>query len=378
MRVARDKDGRGRRAALVVLFLWGASAPAFAERIKELCDIEGVRPNSLVGMGLVVGLNGSGDDATSPVTRRALAGLMKKLDITVDATQLKQIKAKNVAIVTVTATMPAFARAGSALDVLVSSVGTARSLSGGTLLMTPLKGPDLLTYALAQGPVSLGGFAAEGKTGTSVVKNHPTVGRIPGGGRLEKSAPSVLADSGELVLLLHQIDFTTATRIYKAINDSMGEGTAKLRDPGAVSIQIPKEWQGYVVEMMSIIEAVEVVPDAVARVVIDERTGTIVVGTGVKLGPAVIAHGSLTVRVREEQEASQPSVLAKKGETVVVPKSDIEASEEDGRLVFVAGAASAGDVANALNALGVKPRDLVIIFQALAQAGALRAEIVLL
>lgn len=378
MHTAHERYGKGRQGALLALALLVWSSPVSAERIKELCDIEGVRPNSLVGLGLVVGLNGTGDDATSPVTRRALAGLMKKLDITVDPTQLKQVKAKNVALVTVTATLPAFARAGAAIDVLVSSAGTARSLSGGTLLLTPLKGPDLLTYALAQGPVSLGGFAAEGKTGTSVVKNHPTVGRIPAGARIEKGAPSVLVESGELVLLLHQADFTTATRIYKAINDSMGEGTAKLRDPGAVTVQISKEWQGYVVEMMSVIEAVEVVPDALARVVIDERTGTIVVGTGVKLGPAVIAHGSLTVRVSEEQEASQPSVLSKKGDTVVVPKSNIEASEEEGRLVFVAGAASAGDVANALNALGVKPRDLVIIFQALAQAGALRAEIVLL
>ncbi|MBI4509607.1 MAG: flagellar basal body P-ring protein FlgI [Deltaproteobacteria bacterium] len=365
------------RLALLLFSLTLFSATARAERIKELVEIDGVRPNSLVGIGLVVGLNGTGDDASSPVTRRALAGLMKRLGMSLDAAQLKQLKAKNVASVMVTATLPPFARAGSSLDVLISSTGTARSLSGGTLLLTPLKGPDMGTYALAQGAISLGGFAVEGKTGSSVVKNHPTVGRIPNGARIEKDAPGALASKGKISLFLRSPDFTTASRIVDAINESLGEEAATVRDPGAVELQVPKEWNGYVVKLLSVIESIDVVPDAVARIVIDERTGTIVVGQKVRLGAATIAHGSITVRVTEEQAPSQPRAFAK-GKTIVTQKSDLEVEEQDGRLVFVAGASTAGDVANALNALGVKPRDLVAIFQALSHSGALRAELVLL
>ncbi len=353
------------------------SASASAERLKELVDIEGVRPNSLTGVGLVVGLNGSGDDASSPITRRELQQLMKKLGISLDEVQVKQMKSKNVAMVTITATLPPFARAGSAMDVLVSSAGTARSLQGGTLILTPLKGADGQTYALAQGPLSMGGFSIEGKTGTSVVKNHPTVGRIPNGARVERNAPGMLPGKGQIVLALRTPDFTNSTRIVAAINASLGARAASVRDPGAVAVLVPKEWEGYVIEMISVLESIEVIPDAPARVVIDERTGTIVVGTAVRLGPAAIANGGITVRIVEQENPSQPGPLSQ-GKTVVTKGSDIQVEEGEGRLVFVAGAASAGDVANALNALGVKPRDLVAIFEALAQAGALRAEIVII
>ena len=370
---------RGGVAALVLGFVFASfSGLASAERLKELCDVEGYRPNALIGVGLVVGLNGTGDDGSSPVTRRALSSMMHRLGVTLDETQAKAIKAKNVAVVNVTAQLAAFARAGSATDVLVSSAGTARALTGGTLILTPLKGADGVTYALAQGPLSIGGFSVEGKSGSGVGKNHPTVGRIPGGARIERNAPGTMSGRSEVVLALRTPDFTNATRIVAAINTSMGSRTASVRDPGAVAVTVPKEWNGYVVEMVSVLESIEVIPDAPARIVIDERTGTIVVGAGVRLGPAAIAHGGLTVRVTEQQNASQPNPLSEQGSTVVTNQSDVTVDEEEGRLVFLAGTSSAGDVANALNALGVKPRDLVAIFEALRHAGALRAEIVII
>jgi flagellar P-ring protein precursor FlgI len=347
-----------------------AAAPARAERLKELVDVEGVRENPLVGYGLVVGLQGTGDDASSPATRQALAQLIKHLGVTIDPAQ---IKAKNVAAVVVTAQLPPFARAGSTIDVTVSSVGTAKSLQGGTLVATPLKGADKRTYALAQGSLSLGGFAVEGASGSAQKKNHATVARVPGGGVIEQGAPGALADD-EVVLLLHDPDFTTASRIAEAVDGALGPGSAVVRDPGAVVVRVGKAWRGKVVGLVATLERLEVVPDAPAKVVIDERTGTIVVGAGVTLGPAAIAYGSLTVTVSERQTVSQPGVLSN-GDTVTTPESGVAVEEGGGGLVVENGAATVGELAAVLNALGLKPRDLVAIFQALAAAGALRAEI---
>lgn len=364
------------RRVLPILPILLLAAPVSAERLKELVDIEGARPNALIGMGLVVGLNGSGDDASSPATRRQLAGMMQKLGINLDATALKQLKAKNIAQVSVTASLPPFAHPGTGLDVVVSSVGTASSLGGGTLILTPLKGPDLVTYALAQGPVSLGGFSIEGQSGSKVTKNHPTVARIPNGARIEKAPPSQIDNHGVVALSLHMPDFTTASRIAKAINETIGPATATVNDPGTVTLDVSGR-KADLVELMAQIEMIEVTPDIVARVVIDERTGTVVVGNGVRLGAATIAHGGLTVKVQEDKQTSQPGPLTGKGATTVtVPQSNVEVEEADGKLVYLSGAATAADVANAMNALGAKPRDLVAIFQALAQAGAIRAEIV--
>ena len=356
-----------RRMLPVLLLLAGT---AHAARLKELTDIEGFRDNALVGYGLVVGLQGTGDDATSPVTRRSLAQLMKHLGVQVDPAE---VKAKNVATVIVTAKLPPFAHAGTPIDVTVSSMGTAKSLQGGTLVATPLKGADLQTYAIAQGSLSLGGFAVEGGTGSSTKKNHVTVGNVPGGATIERDAPGDMPRRA-VVLHLRTPDFTTATRIASAIDKSLGAGTADVADPATVSVTVGEPWKGRVPALIAALEPIEVDPDVVAKVVIDERTGTIVVGANVTLGPAAIAHGGLTVKVAETPIASQPNALSP-GQTVVTPTTDIKVDEEAGRLNMVQGGATVADVAAALNALGVKPRDLVPIFRALKAAGALRAEI---
>ncbi|MFH0900368.1 MAG: flagellar basal body P-ring protein FlgI [Pseudomonadota bacterium] len=367
-----------KQAMVTAILLLGAAAQsARADRIKDLVEVRGARPNSLVGVGIVTGLDGTGDDANSPAVRRTLGEMMKKLGITLDEIQLKQLKARNAALVTVSAVLPPFARAGATIDVVVSSAGTARSLVGGTLVLTPLKGPDLVTYALAQGSLSSGAFTFQGATGTKVAKNHPTVARIPGGARVEKDAPGTrLVRNGEVMLFLRAPDFTTATRVAEAINAAQGEGSARVTDPGAVAVKVPAERSERVVELISSVEGLTVVPDVGARVVINERTGTIVVGANVTLGPATVAHGGITVRVSEERTPSQPNVLARAGETVVTPRTGVDVEEGAGGLVQIPAATTAGSVANALNALGVKPRDLVTIFQALAQAGALSAEII--
>jgi flagellar P-ring protein precursor FlgI len=347
---------------------------ASASRLKDMVNIEGHRSNPLTGFGIVVGLNGTGDDARSPVVRRSLAKMLKRLGVTVDA---NEIKAKNVAAVVVTAELPAFARAGGRMDVLVSSMGAAKSLEGGTLIATPLKGGNMQTYAIAQGPISTGGFAVQGGSGSSTRKNHVTVARMPGGAVLERDAPG-LPPSGRIVLQLKQPDFTTATRIAESIDAALGAGSARVRDPGAVTVMVTGKWRNQPVQLVAALEALEATPDAPARVVVDERTGTVVVGAGVTLGPAAIASGGLEVEISETQEVSQPADLSSTGKTVAVPKTQIKVEEKGGSLHMVGGAATVADVASALNALGVKPRDLVAILQALKAAGALTAEIQLL
>lgn len=352
----------------------GTEGDAHAARLKELVDVEGFRDNPLVGYGLVVGLQGTGDNSSDVATRQSLSRLMNHLGIEVDPTQ---IKAKNVAAVVVTARLPPFSKPGAKIDVTVSSISSAKSLQGGTLVSTPIKGADMRTYAVAQGSLSLGGFAVGGASGGSTKKNHATVGKIPGGGVLERGAPGAMPTK-QVVLLLRDADFTTATRTAKAINRRLGASVASVRDAGTVDVSIRKRWRGHVSSLVATIESVDVTPDAPARVVIDERTGTVVVGAHVTLGEAAIAHGGITVKVTEKSLVSQPSaglLGGAGGDTAVVPDTDIEVTEEEGRLHVVPEAANVGDVAAALNGLGVKPRDLVSIFQALQKAGALRAEI---
>lgn len=357
---------------LLLVAVLAETSSARASRLKELVDVEGVRTNQLTGLGLVVGLTGTGDDFIgSAISRRQLALMANHLGINIDP---KDIIARNVATVVVTANLPPFARPGTAIDVHVSAASSAKSLLGGTLVATPLKGADKAVYALAQGPVAVGGFAVEGATGSSARKNHVTVARIPGGATVEREAPGALPKK-ELVLLLRDADFTTASRIAEAVNKAVGEKTARVRDPGSVVVAIGKNWQDRVVEYVASLEAIEATPDAPARVVIDERTGTIVVGAKVTLGPAAIASGGITVTVQEKKEVSQPQPLSPGGTTQVVPETQVNVEEKEGMLRAVAGAATVDDVANALNALGVKPRDLVAIFQALKMAGALRADI---
>ena len=363
------------RLALVITLaaaaLLGAPSAARADRVKDLVEVEGVRGNALVGYGLVVGLAGTGDDASSAGVRRPLAAMMKKLGVTVTEAELKS---KNVAAVVITAELPAFARPGQPIDVTVSSTGSAKSLAGGTLVATPLAGADLQVYAIAQGSLTVGGFAAGGASGSSATKNHVTAGRLPGGGIVEKAAPGALSER-EIVLLLHEADFTTAARIADAIDAKLGAGTASVEDPGSVHVAVPKDRRRPVARLIAELESLEVAPDVPARVVLDERTGTIVVGGDVRLAPVAIAHGGLSVKIDEKPAVSQPGPLAG-GKTATVPQTDVDVSEQDGHLVYTPGAPTVADLAAALDALGAKPRDLVAIFEALHTAGALRAEVV--
>ena len=355
------------RTLLVLLTL---SATAHAARLKELVDIEGFRNNAIVGVGLVVGLNGTGDDSSAMATRRPLAQLLKHFGSLIDP---NDIKAKNVALVTVTANLPPFARPGTVLDVTVSSIGTAKSLQGGTLIATPLNGADRATYALAQGAVTLGGFVADGASGSGTKKNHSTAGRIPNGAIIERESPGVMPVE-VVMLLLRSPDFTTAARIAEAVNRSLGGECARVRDAGEVQVKIPLERRNRVVELIAAIEAIEAIPDSPGRVIIDERTGTIVVGAHVTIDAAAIAHGGITVKVNEQKAVVQPGALST-GKTAVVAQSTVEVTEDDGKLSPLASAATVGDIAAALNVLGCKPRDLVAVFQALKAAGALHADL---
>lgn len=344
--------------------------PVHAARLKELVEIEGLRENPLVGIGIVVGLTGTGDDASSIATRRPMAALLRHLGTNVD---VNDIKAKNVALVTVTANLPAFARPGMPFDVTVSSMGSAKSLQGGTLIATPLKGADGNVYGVAQGPLALGGFAADGGSGSGTKKNHVTAGRIPSGALCERVAPGSMPQS-EIILLLRRADYTTASRIAQEITRALPDTPAEVRNAGVVSVGVARRWQRGQAELIANVLALEVVPDEKGRIVIDERTGTIVVGSHVTLDPAAVAHGGITVKVSENQAVSQPLPLAK-GETAVTKQSDVQVEEGDGKLVPLPGAATVGDIAAALNALGVKPRDLIGIFQGLKRAGALHCEL---
>lgn len=353
--------------ALLVL-----ATPARADRIKDLTSIAGVRDNHLTGFGLVVGLDGTGDDARSPMVKGALTKMLKRLGVTIDPDDLK---GKNVAAVMLTAELPAFGKPGMTFDVTISSLGNAKSLAGGTLLAAPLKGPDERTWAIAQGALSVGSFLAEGASGSSTKKNHGTVGRLTGGAIVEATAPTVMPER-EIVLVLDQPDFTTATRMRDAIVAALGSNTARLGDAATVMVPIPATARGSVAQLIAKLEAIEVDPDVRARVIVDEKTGTIVIGEAVALRPAAITFGALTVEIDETPAVSQPLAPLSRGATTqVVPKTDVKVHEAEGPLRLVHKAATVGDVAAALAALGAKPRDLVSILRALKAAGALRADL---
>jgi len=352
----------------VALALGGTAA---ADRIKDLTTIAGVRDNHLTGIGLVVGLDSSGDDIMSPLVKDALTKMVKRLGLTIDPTLLK---AKNVAAVMLTAELPAFAKPGTSFDVTASSMGNARSLVGGTLIAAPLKGPDGKTWAIAQGALSVGGFVSEGATGSSSKKNHPTVGLLPAGATVEVAAPSVVPDK-EIVFLLKEPDFTTASRMQAAIEAVLGPTTSTARDAGTVVVPIPAAARANVAALITQLEAIDVDPDVRAKVIVDEKTGTIVIGEAVRLRPAAITFGALTIEVNETPTASQPVAALTKGQTKVVQHTDLKAEEQENEFKVVTTAATVGDVAAALASLGAKPRDLVSILRALRAAGALRADL---
>ncbi len=356
---------------LVILAVVFVPSWASAVRIKDMADIKGVRNNQLVGYGLVVGLDGTGDGKKSLFTVQSMASMLEKMGVSVSP---QDVAVSNVAAVMVTAELPAFSKAGSRIDVLVNSIGDAENLQGGTLLMTPLKAVNGRVYAMAQGPVNTGGFAASG-TGGSVQKNFPTVGRVIGGAFVEREINLEFNRRSALTLSLHKPDFTTATRMTDAINTLFYDRIAAAPDAGTVQVKVPASYIGNIVGLVAMIEKLEVRPDTIARVVINERTGTVVMGENVRISTIAIAHGNLSIVIKESPNVSQPLPFAEGGQTVVTPDTEIGVTEDTNQLVLMQAGASIGDVVTALNALGVSPRDLIAIFQAIKSAGALQAEL---
>ena len=343
---------------------------AGAVRIKDLADVKGVRNNQLVGYGLVVGLDGSGDGKKSRFTVQSMASMLEKMGITI---QPDEIAVSNVAAVMVTAELPPFAQSGSRIDALVSSIGDAKNLQGGTLLLTPLKAVNGQIYAVAQGPVNTGGFSAGG-SGGSIQKNFPTVGRVISGAFVEREVEMDFNRRSSLTLSLHRPDFTTAARVSDAINALFYGDIADAPDAGTVQVKVPGAYVGNLVELVAMIEKLEVTPDAAAKVVINERTGTVVMGENVRLSTIAIAHGNLSIIIKESANVSQPTPFSE-GQTVVTPDTNISVKEDTKQLVLMEAGTSIGEVVRALNALGVSPRDLIAIFQAIKAAGALQAEL---
>ena len=356
------------------VFVLLLSTVSHAVRIKDLASFEGVRENQLVGYGLVVGLNGTGDSDQALLQLKSVSTMLERMGVSVNASS---IKLKNVAAVMVTATLPPFARQGNQIDVTVSSLGDAKSIAGGTLIMTPLKGADSMVYAVAQGSVLTNSFAFGGQ-GTSVQKNHPTAGRIPSGALVERELPNSLAGKSSLRLNLSQADFTTASRVASAINDRFGSGTASTSDPGGVTVQVPDAFGTMMVDFVATVESLDVQPDAVAKVVLNERTGTIVIGDQVRIATVAVSHGNLSLVIKETPQVSQPAPMSRGGETVVVPRTQMKVQEDARRLVLIPKGVTIGDVVRALNTLGVTPRDLIGILQAIKAAGALQAELTII
>lgn len=347
---------------------------ANAARIKDLVNVEGVRANKLIGFGLVIGLANTGDRATNVFfSIQTMVNMLQKLGVTVPQNRVNQLQFKNVATVMVTAELPPFARQGDRIDVVTSSMGDSRSLQGGTLLMTPIKGADSITYAVAQGPVSIGGFSVQGLS-RGVQKNHPTVGRIVGGAVVEKELPNFFNSKEEISLSLKNTDFTTGSRIAKAINHKLRDVFAEPVDGRTIKVKVPKFYINNVPGFVTKIETLEVEPDAIAKVIIDERTGTVVMGENVRLSTVAVAHGNLFVQITETPEVSQPLPLSQ-GQTAVAPRTEVVVEEGDERLLIVPKGIGIGEVVNALNAIGVTPRDLIAILQAIKSAGALHAEL---
>ena len=362
------------RILIICLLLLLPATSAHAVRIKDIAAFEGVRSNQLVGYGLVVGLNGSGDSQQTKFPVQSIANMLERMGVTINRAD---ITVKNVAAVMVTATLPPFAKQGNRLDVLVSSMGDATSISGGTLIMTPLKGGDSQVYAVAQGSVLTNSFAFGGQA-ASAQKNHPTAGQIPNGALVERELPNVLAGKSVLRLNLSQADFTTAARIAAVINDKFRTPVAATVDPGTVSLKIPEEYASRTVEFVAALESLEVRPDIPARVVLNERTGTIVMGENVRIATVAVSHGNLSLVIKETPQVSQPTPFSQTGTTTVVPRTELKVEEESRRLTVMPEGASIGDVVRALNLLGVTPRDLIGIMQAIKAAGALQADLMLI
>ncbi len=364
---------RLRRTVLVVGLLGAVLAsPVDAARIKDITDVEGVRSNQLSGYGVVVGLDGSGDGQQSLFTIQSILSMLRRRGVTISVDP-RQIRVKNAAAVVVTATLPPFARSGNHIDVQLSSIGDAKSLRGGTLILTPLVGPDQQIYAVAQGPVSIGGGFSAQAAGASATSGHSTAGTIPSGAIVEREVPVTLAADGIVRLSLHDADVTTATRIANAVNLSISDGSAQAVDPATVEIRLGEHER--VMALLPEIENLEVAPDRRARVIVNERTGTVIMGEEVRIAPVAIAHGSLQIQVKTDLGVSQPAPFSN-GKTVVVPDSTINIEEGKAQHVaMLASGVNLGQLVGGLNALGVTPQDLIAVLQAIKAAGALDAEL---
>lgn len=369
-----DRQSAMCRLLLAVCLLF-VSFNATAERIKDIAGVDGVRSNQLIGYGLVVGLDGTGDSSSQPFTVQSLTNMLAQLGVVVPPELKPQLK--NAAAVIINAELPPFARPGQTIDVTVSSIGNSKSLRGGTLIMSPLKGADGQVYAIAQGNLVVGGFGADGADGSRVVVNVPSVGRVPNGATVERSVPNPFSSGDTLTLNLNTPDFTTAMRVTEAINRSMGKNTAQALDGGSVRVRAPQAADQKVM-FAALLENIEVEPgEAAARVIVNSRTGTVVIGSHVRVMPAAVSHGSLTVTISEAYGVSQPQPFSD-GETVVVPNSGVAVAEEDSPMFLFEPGTTLNDVVRAVNRVGAAPGDLVAILEALRVAGALRAELLVI
>ncbi|MGE3774771.1 MAG: flagellar basal body P-ring protein FlgI [Gammaproteobacteria bacterium] len=349
---------------------------AHAERVKDLATVAGVRDNQLIGYGLVVGLDGTGDQTSqTPFTVQSIRNMLLQMGITTPENANPQLK--NVAAVMVSATLPPFAKPGKTIDVTVSSIGNAKSLRGGSLIMTPLKGADGAIYAMAQGNLVVGGFGAETKDGSSISVNVPSVGRVPNGATVEREVASPFLTDEALTLNLHRPDFTTATRMAQAIDGVLGGGSATAIDGSSVRVQSPAD-PAQRTSFMAVVENIELAPgEAAAKVIVNSRTGTVVIGQNVHVSAAAVTHGSLTVTISNDPIVSQPNALSG-GQTAVVPNSQIDVREEKNKMFLFDPGVSLNDIVEAVNKVGAAPGDLVAILEALKEAGALRAELLVI
>lgn len=384
-------SGRFKYLCMIMgLLFFLVPSMAMSARIKDVVSIQGVRPNQLFGYGLVVGLNGSGDKSGTEFTLQGLANMLEHTGIRVNASDMK---VKNVAAVIVSATLPAFARIGKKIDITISSIGDAKSLVGGTLILTPLKGIDNKVYALAQGPLSVGGYSVGGVAGGGAQKNHPTVGRISGGATVEREIPLSLSSRRSLVMILNEPDFNTASAIAQAINQQYGEGSAAPIDSGTLEFKVPQPFRHRVVDLIAQMGKIEIVTDAAAKIVVSERTGTVVIGENVRISNVAVAHGNLSIQIKETWDVSQPLpfsppgrggvatqmdggvVVSPGGSTVVSPDSAVNVTEENNKLMIIKGGNTIDQLVKALNAIGISPRDLITVLQVMKAAGALHAEL---
>lgn len=364
----------------LVLMLAGAflTEQAYADRVKDLASVAGVRNNQLVGYGLVVGLNGTGDQTTqAPFTVQGIVNMLTQFGVTVPTGVRMQLK--NVAAVTVHAELPPFAKPGQKIDITIASIANAKSLRGGSLLMAPLRGADGNVYALAQGNLVVGGFGISGNDGSSVTVNIPSAGRIPNGATVEREVPSDFLTRESIVLNLNVPDFTTSNRLAMQINQTMGEGTAQSLDAVSVAVRAPVD-ASQRTAFVSALESLEVEPgESQARVIVNSRTGTVVIGSNVRVTPAAVSHGSLVVTISERPFVSQPAApFSNAGETIALPVSDVSVTQEDSRMFLFETGTSLDEIVQAVNRVGAAPGDLVAILEALKQAGALRAELVVI